>query len=75
MAHTFIPMPSITRSDAFHTPMGGIPYCRGRHLHHSWKASERPVEGIPINGPLVLLCRGGKTVAQISKSRQERWTV
>ncbi len=35
-----------THGDAFHTPMGGISYCRARHLHHSFKASPSLVQGI-----------------------------
>ena len=53
-------MPLYTVADAFHTPIGGIPYCRAKHLHHSCKASERMLEGIPINAPSVLLSGDGK---------------
>ena len=53
-------MPLYTIADAFHTPIGGIPYCRAKHLHHSCKASERMLEGIPINAPSVLLSGDGK---------------
>ena len=52
-------MPSNTLSDAFYTPIGGIPYSVRRHLHHSCKASEQVLEGIPMNVPLVLLTRDG----------------
>ena len=35
-----------THGDAFHTPMGGISYCRARHLLQSCKASPSLVRGI-----------------------------
>ena len=53
-------MPSHAVRDAFYTPIGGIPYCRTRHQNDSWKASERGLEGIPMNEPPVLLCRDCK---------------
>ena len=36
-------MPGYRVRDAFYTPIGGIPYCYGRHWNESWKASERPL--------------------------------
>ena len=53
-------MPSHTVRDAFYGGIGGIPYCRTRHQNDSWKASERGLEGIPMNEPPVLLCRDSK---------------
>ena len=53
-------MPCTTVRDAFYTPIGGISYCRARHLHHSYKASERPLEGIPMSEPPILQCRDSK---------------
>ena len=53
-------MPGYTVADACYTPITGIPYCRGRHLQQSWKASERALEGIVINVPPILPCRDGK---------------
>ena len=53
-------MPSKGVADACYTPITGIPYCRGRHLQHSWKASERVLEGIVINVPLILQSQDSK---------------
>ena len=53
-------MPSHAVRDAFYTPIGGIPYCVIRHQNDSWKASERGLEGIPMNEPPILLCRDSK---------------
>ena len=53
-------MPSHAVRDAFYGGIGGIPYCRTRHQNDSWKASERGLEGIPMNEPPILLCRDCK---------------
>ena len=53
-------MPSHTVRDAFYGGIGSIPYCRTRHQNDLWKASERGLEGIPMNEPPILLCRDSK---------------
>ena len=54
-------MPVYTHGDAFYTPIGGISYCRARHLLLSCKASEQVLEGIPMNVPPILQCTDSKT--------------
>ena len=48
-------MPDNTVRDACYTPITGISYCRTKHALHSCKVSERPLEGIPMNVPPILL--------------------
>ena len=55
-------MPVYTVADACYTPITGITYRRRRHRLPSCKASERVLEGIVINDPLILQSRDGKVL-------------
>ena len=48
-------MPSTTRGDRVYTPMGMPVITRAKHLNNPCKASARPVGGIVINAPPILL--------------------
>ena len=52
---TFVKMPPTGCGDRLYTPMGMPVITRAKHLNNPCKASARPVGGIVINAPPILL--------------------